>query len=169
MYSKIIFQIQQKRNYVKYLNEGLKYFEKKEYKKAINSFLKSKESNSFKFIGEIYLNELNNPKKSLKYFKISTEMGNIESIPLIGYQYEEGIGTKKNLMKSIEYYKKGILKNETKSMINLGLMYEIGNKILQKNENLMKKLYLKATKEGNSNGFYHLGLYYFKKKKLKNL
>eukprot|EP01080_Neovahlkampfia_damariscottae_P004823 gene4823-8409_t len=158
-----------KRNYSLYLQQGLKYHEKQNYKEAINSFIKSKEPTAFKFIGEIYLNELNNPKESFKYFKIATEMGDIDSLAIVGHFYEEGIipGLKKNLLKSIQYYKNGVEKNNTKSMIYLGIMYEIGNKIIQKNENLSKKYYLNASKLGDRNGFYHLGLFYLKKKDYK--
>ncbi len=67
---------------------------------------------------------------------------------LLGYMYEEGLGTDRNTDKAYSYYLLGTEEDDDKAMNNLAAMYESGNGI---NVNLKEaqKWYAEAAKLGN--------------------
>ena len=57
------------------------------------------------------------------YFEKGAELGNAESICMIGYIYEKGLGVKKDLKKAIEQYSKAGKMGYMKAYGNLGTLY----------------------------------------------
>jgi hypothetical protein len=94
------------------------YNSKKNYKEAFKWGLlaaKQNESEAQAFIGNMYLGGLGiikNEKEAFKWIELSTEnqkeKGKLDAFYLLGLLYEEGIGTKKNIKKAAEMYKKSI-------------------------------------------------------------
>ncbi len=74
---------------------------------------------------------------------------------LLGYMYDEGLGTEKDQKKAFDYYDKGAKNNDDKAINNLAYMYENG---VTSAPDLMKakELYEKASNLGNEDAKINL-------------
>jgi TPR repeat protein len=68
-----------------------------------------------------------NYKKAVEYFLKSANNGNSESQYILGYFYTGGIGVKQDLKQSLKWYEKAAKNNHTNAQINLGFMYIAGH------------------------------------------
>jgi TPR repeat protein len=177
-----------KNSYSTFYESGLKYLDNKQYKEALDTFSKSTKPESFKKIAELYLSGIldgePNHVNAIKYFKIASDMGDVESLIEIGFffhfllkkgnlyknggnglkknKFNQIQGVKINHIKSMDYYKKAAEKSSI-ARIQLGLIYLKGNSVIQKNETMALKYFKDASVLGNHDGFYHLGTIYLDK------
>ena len=63
------------------------------------------------------------PERSKDYFEKGAALGDAESICMIGYLFEKGLGVKKDIEKAIEHYSKAGKKGYMKAYNNLGTVY----------------------------------------------
>lgn len=67
-------------------------------------------------------------KRAIKLFEDSFELGNPQSLYFLGVLFHDGKEVPKDIQKAIEYYNKSIeIEKNTKSMINLGIIYKTGD------------------------------------------
>ena len=74
---------------------------------------------------------------------------------MLGYMYEEGIGTQRDLTTAYKYYTQGADKGDTKAMNNLASMCELGSGMPRNLEDAIK-WYGEAAKLGNKDAEVNL-------------
>ena len=91
--------------------------------------------------------------------KIYPSQGNTQAQHHLGYMYQFGIGTAKNLQKAFEYYEKASNQGYTHSQYNLGIMYEKGTGT-SKNLEKAFEYYEKSANQGHVHSQNRLGYMY---------
>src|ERR1044071_6792135 len=91
----------------------------------------------------------------------AAENGNIEAQYNLGWLYEEGEGTEKNLEVAFHWYQKAAENGNINAQYNLGYLYERGEGT-EKNLEKAFYWYQKAAENGNLNAQYNLGYLYEK-------
>ncbi len=133
-------------NPVGYYNVARYFFEKGDYKQALEYFTKAKELNYSEAtikLSEIYLNGLGvhkSKKKAFKFMEQAVKQGNIDAYNQLGQFYLEGIGVRRNEQKAHENFETSANKN------NPDGMYLFGKLLLE----------AKNIKKDYKNGFYYL-------------
>jgi TPR repeat protein len=123
---------------------------------------------------EYYEKAADNSLNSLFEFnKLSLQIypaqGNTQAQHHLGYMYQFGIGTVKNLKKAFEYYEKAANQGYAHSQYNLGIMY-YGGTGTSKNLEKAFEYYEKAANQGHAHSQNRLGyMYQFGIGKEKNL
>ncbi|RIA91681.1 kinase-like domain-containing protein [Glomus cerebriforme] len=84
----------------------------------------------------------------------------IDTQCMLGYLYEQGIGTPKNKIKAFEWYMKSAEGGNACGQCNIGLCYDKGSSGITQNKYEAFNWYLKAANGGDSTGQYNLGLCY---------
>eukprot|EP01084_Bolivina_argentea_P309187 534786_1 len=105
-------------------------------------------------LGGLYIlnKTVSSPQKAFKYYKIAADYGNNIAEHKIGYFFEEGIGTKKNITKAMQWYKISASRNNADSCNNLANCYSDLN-----NKDIAIKYYEKALALGNCEAVYNYG------------
>ena len=67
---------------------------------------------------------------------------------MLGYLYQTGKGTEKDLVLAIEWYQRAVDQGEAMAMFNLGNFYRKGNGVSQ-NEAKARALFLQGAAKGN--------------------
>jgi len=91
--------------------------------------------------------------------QIYPAQGNSQAQHHLGYMYQFGIGTVKNLKKAFEYYEKAANQGYAHSQYNLGIMYEKGIGIVKNLEKAFE-YYEKAANQGHVHSQNRLGYMY---------
>ena len=90
--------------------------------KALQLYQESTSEEAMNGIGSIYY-EKGDYKKALEYFKKSAEKGNQIGLNNLGTWYELGKGVNTNITKAIECYEESAKKGNAQAMSNLGYLY----------------------------------------------
>ena len=69
--------------------------------------------------------------ETFKKVKLLAEGGDRESQNKLGWMYDQGLGTTKNLKKAAEWYLKSANQGFKQAQINIGVLYEIGRGVTQ--------------------------------------
>ena len=107
---------------------GFTYFKNKNYDKALIYLNKSYENNNSKasfLLGNIYAIK-QDYTNSVLYFKDASKY-NAQASYNLGYFYTGGLGVKRNLEKSLYWYKKSATKGYVNAQLNLAFMYIAGH------------------------------------------
>ena len=95
------------------------------------------------------------PKKSAKFYKRGVELGNVESMLALGFQYEHGEGVKKDRKKSMQLYRMAAVRGDACAQTNLAhYLVEDGEK-----EEAFR-LYQLSADQGYATAQLHLGTCY---------
>jgi TPR repeat protein len=124
------------------------------------------DNNALNDLGYLYLNcsnwidgnADNYWKLALKCFENSAKENNTAAMQNMALMYRYGFGMKeKDIIKSIEWYKKAIDSGDTDAMVSLAYMYLLGENI---NYAEAKELYMQAANKGNIDAIYGMGWMY---------
>ncbi len=124
----------------------------KDYKLAIYYLKKSADLGNTKamiYLGGYYLKTQNQKRNGFQYFLRAANLGNKNAINNLGYCYEFGLGTKKDIKKAIFHYKLAAKLESITAMINLGFLYQKGQKI-KKDLKISIFYFQKAAKLGDT-------------------
>ncbi len=94
-------------------------------------------------------------KKSFEGFEKRCKKNDSYACGMVGYMYNKGIGTKKDLNKAVSFYKKGCKLNDADSCTLLAYYYYKGN-IVKQDTNKAVLLLKKACKLGNKSACNYL-------------
>ena len=79
---------------------------------------------------------------AFKYFNLAAQNNNMEAIYCLGQMYEQGVGTAKDLVKAMEYYKKAADEgNLAKAQFKVGKMYYFGEGVKQDIKQTLKYIH----------------------------
>lgn len=152
------------------LYSDLSPYSKEAYNKAeeIVKLLQLAEANvdqeAMRILGVLYQKGLIVPQdleKSFRYFKSSSELGNIHAQMNLGFCYLNGLGTQKDLKKAIYWYTKSADAGNADALQSLSQFYlkGVGTEInLQKAYSLIKE----SAEKGNADAQYNMALFYSK-------
>ncbi|SFC27484.1 tetratricopeptide repeat protein [Butyrivibrio sp. YAB3001] len=128
------------------------------YESAMACFEKAYEegnSGAALWMGDIY-NKNNNFEEAIKWFEIAYEAGDAFAPNILGGIYEE----RNNIEEAIKWYKNGDERNNKRSQLQLGELFEMG-KGVNKDLSLAFDYYLKAAMQGNKYAEYNVGRFYY--------
>ena len=150
--------------------KGIKYFRKKDYKKAIGYFekvVKKGESdpkyfsifdgdkkNVYGFVCSIYWDGSSvkkDYKKALEICKKGAKVDDSLALYILGLAYEEGLGVEKNYKMSVKWYEKGAKVGHLYCMNSAGLIYEYGRGDVPMNKVKAYKYWKKCASSDNPN------------------
>ena len=100
-----------------------------------------------------------NYEETMKYYKMSAEMGNTYAINSLGNLYYTGEGVEKNYDEAMKYYMISIEKGNSEAMSNVGHMYQIGEGV-EKNIDEAIRYYKMAIEKGNCSAMNNIGCIY---------
>jgi uncharacterized protein len=88
------------------------------------------------------------PRAEYKLYRIGAEVGDAKCQNNLGVMYSEGIGTKRNFRKAIEYWRLAAAQGDSKAEFNLGQAYINGEGVLA-NRKIAKTWLARAHQHGN--------------------
>ena len=99
-------------------------------------------------------------KLVMKYLRIAAENGLAEAMYQMGWHYGTGTFVRKNIAKSIAWYRKAADKGDVWAQVALGKMYLDGERGVNKDYIQAVRLFRKAARKSDELAFYDLGLCY---------
>jgi TPR repeat protein len=99
-------------------------------------------------------------EKALYLYEKEAKKGDTTAMNALSYLYHEGIGTKKDRNKSLEYLQKAADKEDARACLDLGLVYLAG-KELKQDYKLAAKYLECAAKKNETEALYNLALMYY--------
>ena len=100
-------------------------------------------------LGTVYLSE-KKFDEAYKYLEMSAKQGNTQAQFLLGSNYANGVGVKKNYAKAIKYLEQAEDKGGSKVSLMLGLLYVMGGNGIQQDDNKAYYYWNKSAKQGNA-------------------
>jgi TPR repeat protein len=132
---------------------GEKYYNEKNYTKAIKWYRKSAEQGNAKGqwkLSHMYHNGYDvtqDYSEVIKWYRKSAEQGNALAQYSLGFMYEFGKGVTEDLNEAIKWYRKSI-DGSSYSSYRLGIMYETGKGVTKDHKEAIK-WYRKSVEQGN--------------------
>ena len=142
------------------------YYDKKDYKKAIDLYLEAATKGYAPAQGQLgflYYNGLGVTKdytKAVEWYSKAAEQGDANAQDSLGFMYYNGLGVTKDYTKAYEWFSKAAEQGHANGQNNLGIMYYNGEGISQ-DYNKAYEWFSKAAEQGDANGQYSLGLMYY--------
>lgn len=99
-------------------------------------------------IGEL-LDECREYELAFKYYFIAADLGNIDGILNVAYDYHKGYGIEQNIEEAVLFYQKAFNKESVLAAFNLGLLYFDNNEVFEEGIKL-SVYYLKKALEMNN-------------------
>lgn len=144
---------------------GRTYYEKRDYAKAMEWFMKAANNgNSYaqNNIGVLYQNGWGVKQdyvKAMEWYEKAANNGNSDAQNTIGYMYYNGLGVKQDYAKAMEWYEKAAAQGHNGAYNNIGVLYENVFGVKQDYVKAME-CYLKAADNGLARAQYHIGYLY---------
>ena len=141
------------------------YYDKKDYKKAIDLYLEAATKGYAPAQGQLgflYYNGLGVTKdytKAVEWYSKAAEQGDANAQDFLGFMYYNGLGVTKDYTKAYEWFSKAAEQGHANGQNNLGIMYYNGEGISQ-DYNKAYMWFSKAAEQGDANAQYNLGLMY---------
>lgn len=111
-------------------------------------------------LGIIYNGE-NKYSKSKEFFELSANQDNSDALMKLGIIYRDGLGVKKNPLKTFQYFEKAAKLGAVEALFYLGVFCKDGFGT-QKNSNRERRYNKLAVRYGVPEAYTNLGLYYHK-------
>ena len=109
-------------------------------------------------LGYKYFNE-KKYTKAIKYLQKAGELGDSGAQNIVGYMYQNGMGTEQDYREAIKWFKKSAEQNNSSAQVNLGYMHNLGLGTRQDYKEAVK-WFQKAAELGDSTGQNNLGTMY---------
>ena len=144
---------------------GGKFYENKEYKKAVVWWQKAANQGYAKSqynLGNCYSEGLGVPQSdvnAVKWYNKAAEQEHADAQNNLGYCYIKGLGVPQSDENAVKWYTKAAEKGLASAQYNLGICYEKGQGVTQSYEKAVK-WYTKAAEQGSATAQYNLGLCY---------
>ena len=141
------------------------YYDKKDYKKAIDLYLEAATKGYAPAQGQLgflYYNGLGVTKdyaKAAEWYTKSAEQGNARAQCNLGYMYDNGQGVSQDYAKAVEWYTKSAEQGDATAQCNLGNMYYNGQGVSQDYAKAAE-WYTKSAEQGNARAQCNLGYMY---------
>ena len=135
-------------------NRGLGYYEKKDFKKAVEWYRKSAEQGNAKAqhnLGVCYNNGEGveqDKEEAVKWYRKAAEQGNADAQLNLGIMYFIGDGVKEDDAEAVKWYRKAAEQGNAKAQAELGMMYEHGWGVAEDGSEAMR-WYRKAAEQGD--------------------
>ena len=136
-------------------NKAVEYYDKREFERALQSFLKIKNKNEVILynIAQTYREGFKDFKKAEKYYLKAIEKEHAGAMNNLALLYKTEF---KDFKKAEKYYMMAVEKEDAGAMFNLALLYETEFKDLKKAE----KYYLMAVEKEDAGAMFNLALLY---------
>ena len=99
-------------------------------------------------------------KRAIGYLRIAAEDGLADAMYQLGWHYYSGTFIRKNIVKSIEWYRKAADKDDAWAQVDLGKIYFCGERGVKKDYSQAVRLFRKAARKKDVFAFFNLGLCY---------
>ena len=145
--------------------EGVAYYNAKDYKKAFGLFKKLSEQGNRDaqcYLGTMYSygwGVSQDYSKAFEWFQKSANQGNTYAQNNLGLMYSDGNGVSQDFSKAFEWFQKSADQGNANAQYNLGNMYLNGRGVT-KNFSQALNWYLKAAEQGDRGAQNNLGLMY---------
>jgi len=151
--------------YAKDMAIGLKYYNAKNYSKAVEWFRDATEYGSPK--GQYYLGECyyygrgvaQNYAEAAKLYRKAATQGHASAQYSLGFCYMKGQGVTQSYSQAVYWYRKSATQGDADAQCSLGVCYENGQGVTKSYPQAVY-WYLKAAEQGDQYAQYNLGLCY---------
>ena len=109
-------------------------------------------------LGKYYENK-GQMETAFKHYYQAANLGDAKGQFLIGYMYEYGEGTNKNLVQAVRWYAKAAAKGNRGAQHNLGFFYYSGNGVVQ-NYRKAFEYFMMAAEQGKPDSMCNIGVMY---------
>lgn len=145
--------------------EGEKYYNKNDYKRAVKWYRKAAEqglAEAQSKLGDMYYDGqgvAQDYEEAVKWYRKAMEQGLIWPQFRLGWMYDQGLGILQDYSKSMEYYRKAADQGYALAQNNLGALY-LDGKGIDKDYRTAFHLFQKADEQENAYAAWNLGLMY---------
>jgi TPR repeat protein len=163
--SAVVRTVQQTESAKECNKKGDEYYNKKEYKQAVEWYQKGANQGyalAQANLGYMYDKGLGVTKdyaKAVEWYQKAANQGNATAQKNLGLMYENGNGVSKDYAKAVAWYQKAANQGYASAQNNLGWMYRNGYGVT-KDYGKAVEWYQKAANQGNANAQFNLGYMY---------